>query len=101
MGQYLWVQAASGGAVAAQRQSGVIAEGRKADWVVLNRELCELSAVQEALLLDSAIFASNVNPVRDVMVNGRWLVKKGYHKEQAQAARDYQLLLKRVAHHGV
>jgi formimidoylglutamate deiminase len=40
------------------------------------------------LLLDALVFAGNENPVRDVMVGGRWLVSEGHHvAEHAVLAR--------------
>ena len=58
-----------------KRNTGELAVGKKADWVVLDQSIAELNSVSGDSLLDAAIFAANENPVKDVMVNGQWRVQ--------------------------
>ena len=48
-------------------------------------------------LLDSLVFAGNANPVQDVMVGGRWLVRDGRHRARAEVAGRYRAALRRLA----
>ncbi|MCO7227204.1 formimidoylglutamate deiminase [Pleionea sp. CnH1-48] len=97
VGDYLWTEAVAGGAQVANRGQGSIAVGEDANWVVLDRDVAELSAVAKESLLDAAIFAANENLVRDVMVNGTWRIENKHHAEWEQAQEDYRQMLKRLA----
>ena len=47
--------------------------------VVLDAKRPTLRGKSGDALLDVLVFAGNDNPVRDVMVGGRWLVEDGHH----------------------
>ena len=47
----------------------------------------------EELLLDAAVFAANLNPVRDVMVGGKWVVQEGRHLEEEAILQGFQAAL--------
>ena len=47
--------------------------------VVLDAKRPTLCGKSGDTLLDALVFAGNDNPVRDVMVGGRWLVEDGHH----------------------
>jgi formimidoylglutamate deiminase len=79
VGASLYRAALAGGAQAAGRDLGRIAVGARADLVVLDAEAPTLLGKAKDTLLDALVFAGNVNPVRDVMVGGRWLVEEGHH----------------------
>ncbi|MEA2781318.1 MAG: formimidoylglutamate deiminase [Rhodospirillaceae bacterium] len=79
VGGALYRAALAGGAQAAARDIGRIAPGARADLVVLDAEAPTLLGKSEDTLLDAVVFAGNVNPVRDVMVGGRWVVEDGHH----------------------
>ncbi len=79
VGAALWRGALGGGAKALGRPIGTLAPGARADLVVLDPERANLIGKKEDVLLDAAIFAGNENPVRDVMVGGRWVVREGHH----------------------
>ncbi len=88
VGETLYRAALAGGAQALARPIGRLAAGARADLVVLDPETPALLAKGTGHLLDAAIFAGNVNPVRDVMVGGRWLVQEREHAaEHAVQAR--------------
>jgi formimidoylglutamate deiminase len=79
VGAGLYRGALDGGAAALGRAIGTLAAGSRADLVVLDAERANLLGKSEDVLLDAAIFAGNENPVRDVMVGGRWVVQEGQH----------------------
>ena len=75
VGQNLWQRAAQGGAQSTHSNTGTLAVGKQADLLVLDPQQTRLFAHNEQHLLDSMIFASQQNPIQDVMVNGQWLLK--------------------------
>ena len=78
----LYLSALDGGARTSGRSIGRIAPGMRADLLVLDRNAAALAEVPPERLLDALVFAGNVNPVRHVMVGGRWRVRDGYHPER-------------------
>jgi formimidoylglutamate deiminase len=88
VGAALYRKALAGGAQALGREIGRLAPGARADLVVLDAENPILLGRTGDQLIDAFIFAGNVNPVRDVMVGGRWVVEEGRHAaEDAVRAR--------------
>jgi formimidoylglutamate deiminase len=88
VGTTLLTGALAGGAQALGRRIGRLVPGCRADLVVLDPEAPVLAGKQGERLIDAAIFAGNVNPVRDVMVGGKWVVEAGVHlAEHAVLAR--------------
>lgn len=96
VGRHLWTQAACGGAQSLGLEAGVIAPGKRADLLVLNDKLPALLGKDEDYLLDALVFAGNVNPVRDVMVGGRWVVRDGQHEAQEQVLARFAEVQKAV-----
>lgn len=93
VGLNLWQKAALGGAQSTNSNTGELAIGKQADFLVLNDSQLRLFAHDDEHLLDSVIFASQQNPVKDVMVNGQWTIRDGMHSlEQASAEKFAQLL---------
>jgi formimidoylglutamate deiminase len=88
VGRRLYTEALAGGAQALGRPIGALAVGRRADLLVLDPDHPAVATLPVERLLDAVIFAGNRNPVRDVMVGGRWVVEEGRHKdaERVQAA---------------
>lgn len=99
VGQNLWQQAAKGGAISTNSNTGSLALGKQADLLVLDSEKTKLFANANQHLLDSMIFASQQNPVLDVMVNGVWQIKAQQHVEQVQASDNFAKLLVRLSAH--
>jgi formimidoylglutamate deiminase len=88
VGQAMYARAAAGGARALARRAGAIAPGMRADLVVLNVTDPALAGQPVDTLLDAAVFGPSRQPVRDVMVGGRWVVRDGWHPcEEAVFAR--------------
>jgi formimidoylglutamate deiminase len=99
LGRHLWARAAAGGAQALGLASGRLEAGRRADLVVLDPEVPALAA-SGADALDAAIFAANRNPVQDVMVGGRWVVREGSHAQEAEIAARYRRTIARLSERG-
>lgn len=93
----LIARAASGGAQALGRNSGEIAVGRLADLVVLDSEHPALVGRRGDALLDAWVFSGNGNPVRDVMVAGRWVVQDGEHPNGPAIAHAFARTMHRLA----
>lgn len=90
--------ALAGGARALGRKIGRLAAGCRADLVVLDPQAPSLAGRSGERLIDAAVFAGNINPVRDVMVGGRWVVECGTHVgEAAVLARFRQVMAELVA----
>ena len=96
VGQNLWQQAALGGAQSTSSNLGELAVGKQADLLVLNDSKMALFANDSQHLLDSVIFASQQNPIQDVMVNGEWVIKGQQHLAQQQSELDFAALLARL-----
>jgi formimidoylglutamate deiminase len=95
VGQNLWQRAAIGGAQSTNSNTGSLAIGKQADLLVLDHNKTKLFANASQHLLDSVIFASQQNPVNDVMVNGVWQIKNQQHEAQAETSENFaQLLIK-------
>ncbi|WP_119168277.1 formimidoylglutamate deiminase [Algihabitans albus] len=89
VGAELFRGALAGGAQALGRPLGRLAPGSRADLLVLDPETPALIGLEGDPLLDALVFAGNVNPVRDVAVGGRWVVRQGRHTAEAQALRGF------------
>ncbi len=78
-GRHLLDAALGGGAQACGRRIGQIATGYRADFIVIDDQNPRLNGQNEDNLLDSWIFASTENPVSDVFVGGRQVIREGHH----------------------
>ena len=96
VGQRLWRQATVGGAQALGQATGSIAVGMRADFIVLNAEDPALAEQTEEFALDAAIFGPCRHPVRDLMSNGRWIVREGRHARESDVLRRYRAALARL-----
>ena len=88
VGEVLWAAALQGGAQA----SGVAPSGigARADLLVLDDASPLLAARDERSALDSFIFAGNTPLVRDVMVNGEWVVRSSRHRDEERIAARFR-----------
>lgn len=89
VGAELYRGALAGGAKALGRPIGQLAPGCRADLLVLDPETPALIGLEGDRLLDALVFAGNVNPVRDVAVGGRWVVREGRHAAEGRALQDF------------
>ncbi|NMP16224.1 formimidoylglutamate deiminase [Thalassotalea sp. Y01] len=93
VGQYLWHHTTKAGAMSTNSNCGELAIGKQADLLVLDESRNRLFANANKHLLDSMIFASQDNPIQDVMVNGQWQIKNGQHQQQAAIADAFAKVL--------
>ncbi|MEQ8665832.1 MAG: formimidoylglutamate deiminase [Rhodospirillales bacterium] len=98
-GAALYLSALMGGAQASARPVGAIAEGMRADVVVLDTGTSPLSGRQGDALLDAWLFAADHNPVSDVIVGGVPVVTGGVHAQEEIAEAGFQAALKRLQEH--
>ena len=96
VGHSLYAAAAAGGARALAQPIGAIAPGRRADLVVL--DVIERALIGQDIddILDAAIFGPCRQPVRDVMVAGRWVVRDGRHPRREAVLENYRTVLSRL-----
>ncbi|WP_085300941.1 formimidoylglutamate deiminase [Colwellia polaris] len=95
VGLNLWQKAAAGGAQSTNSNTGALAINKQADLLVLDDSQLRLFAHDDKHLLDSIIFASQRNPILDVMVNGQWIIRDTEHVlGQESAERFAQVLAK-------
>jgi len=97
VGANLWRKAALGGAQSTDSNTGELAVGKQADLLVLDVKQTQLFANSEQHILDSLIFASQQNPVRDVMVNGHWVILAGQHSCENDIAHSFSEILKTLS----
>ncbi len=81
-GRTLLEAALRGGAQACAHNSGALAVGKRADFIVLEDEHPLLIGRAADTVIDSWIFSGNSNPVRDVYVGGKHLIRNGQHAQQ-------------------
>ena len=87
---------ARNGARALGLATGALAPGRRADLIAIDTTLPALEGRFGDELLDALVFAGNVNPVRDVMVGGRWQVREGRHRERDPIRRRFAATLRAI-----
>ena len=96
-GARLYRAALAGGGRALGRSLGRIAEGCRADWLVLDGGHAALYGREGDALLDAFVFAGvGGNPVRDVMIGGRWVIREGRHALEEQIGEDFRRAMKRL-----
>ena len=105
VGETLWAEALFGGAQAAGVEIGVLEGGDpaaphaapRADLLVLDSGAPLLAARGVDAVLDTFLFAGNANLVRNVMVNGAWVVRDFRHRDEELIASRYRETLQRLA----
>lgn len=97
VGLNLWQKAAAGGAQSTNSNTGALAIGKQADLLVLDDSQLRLYAHDDKHLLDSVIFATQRNPVVDVMINGHWTILNGQHALEQSCADSFAKLLARLS----
>ncbi|MEO8743040.1 MAG: formimidoylglutamate deiminase, partial [Lysobacteraceae bacterium] len=76
---------------------GTLAQGQRADWIVLDDAAPELAARNDAQAIDSWLFSGNRNLVRDVHVGGGRVVRDGRHIDEERIATRYRDCVQRLA----
>jgi formimidoylglutamate deiminase len=103
VGEVLWKAALQGGAQA----SGIAHAGSNPGpdpgsgpgqaFLVLDDASPLLAARDERNVLDSFVFAGNTPLVRDVMVNGEWVVRGFRHRDEARIAARFRACVEKIA----
>lgn len=93
VGRYLYQGALEGGARALNRNTGKIAEGQQADWLILDENNPSLFSKKDDQILDAMIFASNINPIKDVMVSGKWVIRDSHHELESESLLAFRKVL--------
>ena len=76
--------------------SWLAANMSSADLVVLDSNHPSLIGRQSESWLDAYVFCSHGSPVRDVMVDGRWVIRNGRHALEESIAQRYQGALRQL-----
>jgi formimidoylglutamate deiminase len=89
VGTRLWADAARAGADALGQPAGAIEVGKRADFLVLDREHPSMLGGADDTALDRLLFAGGEAAIRDVMVGGRWVVKDRRHAKEEELRRGF------------
>jgi formimidoylglutamate deiminase len=96
VGRTLFDAALSGGAQALGQPVGRLAVGQRADWLVLDGNDPYIATASGDAILNRWLFAGSDRQIRDVMVNGRWVVREGQHAGQEQSNRAFTRVLREL-----
>ncbi|CAG8864282.1 8-oxoguanine deaminase [Pseudomonas fluorescens] len=96
IGRTLFDAALTGGAQALGQPVGALAVGRRADWLVLDGQDPYLATASADAILNRWLFAGGDRQVRDVMVNGQWVVRQGRHADEEESARAFAAVLREL-----
>ena len=96
VGRTLYDAALSGGAQALGQPVGELAVGKRADWIVLDGLDPYLATADGDNILNRWLFAGGDRQVRDVMVNGAWVVREGRHEGQEESAKAFAQVLQEL-----
>ncbi|MFJ7882078.1 formimidoylglutamate deiminase [Pseudomonas sp. NPDC096917] len=94
VGRTLYDAALAGGAQAMGQAVAGLAVGQRADWLVLDGNDPYLATAQDDAILNRWLFAGGDRQVRDVIVNGQWVVRDGRHADEEASSRDFTRVLK-------
>ena len=89
-GRILFDTALAGGEQASAQRGGALVAGRRADLVMLDSNCNALLGHGPQTALDGWILGGTQNPVRDVMVAGKWLIQDRTHPQEAQIKAAYR-----------
>ena len=96
VGRTLYDAALVGGAQAMGQAVAGLAVGQRADWLVLDGNDPYLATAQDDAILNRWLFAGGDRQVRDVLVNGQWVVRDGRHADEEVSCRDFTRVLREL-----
>ena len=94
VGRTLFDAALAGGAQAMGQPVAGLAVGQHADWIVLDGNDPYLATAHEDAILNRWLFAGGDRQVRDVLVNGKWVVREGRHADEIESSHNSARVLK-------
>ncbi|WP_339469178.1 MULTISPECIES: formimidoylglutamate deiminase [unclassified Pseudomonas] len=94
VGRTLFDAALDGGAQALGQPIGRLEVGKRADWLVLDGNDPYLATASEDGILNRWLFAGGDRQVRDVLVNGKWVVRDGRHAGEEESSRAFTQVLR-------
>lgn len=97
VGTALWRDTAAAGARALAQAAGLLAPGRRADFVVLDRDHPLLAGLSGPEQLDSFVLSHAAGMIDEVWIAGRRLVSGGRHAERDRLATGLPNLRARLA----
>ena len=96
VGRTLFDAALSGGAQALGQPVGQLAVGQRADWLVLDGNDPYIATASGDAILNRWLFAGSDRQIRDVMVNGKWVIREGQHAGQEQSNLEFARVLREL-----
>ncbi|KFE55819.1 formimidoylglutamate deiminase [Pseudomonas syringae] len=96
VGRTLFDAALAGGAQALAQPIGKLEVGQRADWLVLDGNDPYIATASGDGVLNRWLFAGGDRQIRDVMVNGKWVVREGHHAGEEQSSRDFAQVLREL-----
>ncbi len=96
VGRTLWDAALDGGAQALGQPIGRLEVGQRADWLVLDGDDPYIATASGDGVLNRWLFAGGDRQIRDVMVNGQWVVQQGRHAGEEQSNRQFAQVLREL-----
>ncbi|MEX5339908.1 formimidoylglutamate deiminase [Pseudomonas sp. I2] len=96
VGRTLYDAALAGGAQALGQAVGELAVGKRADWLVLDGQDPYLATASGDAIVNRWLFAGSDRQVRDVMVNGQWVVRQGRHGQEEESGRAFVEVLRQL-----
>ncbi|WP_426201822.1 formimidoylglutamate deiminase [Pseudomonas sp. TWP3-1] len=96
VGRTLYDAALDGGAQALGQPIGVLEVGKRADWIVLDGNDPYLATAKGDGILNRWLFAGGDRQVRDVLVNGQWVVRDGRHAAEEDSNRAFTQVLREL-----
>jgi formimidoylglutamate deiminase len=94
VGRTLYDAALDGGAQALGQPIGALQVGKRADWLVLDGNDPYLATASGDGILNRWLFAGGDRQVRDVLVNGQWVVRDGRHAGEEESNRAFTHVLR-------
>jgi formimidoylglutamate deiminase len=95
-GTFLCQAAWRGGSRALGLPLGRLAEGHRADWIVLDERHASIAGLPSDRWLDCFVFCDLGNPIRDVMVGGRWVIRDGRHALEDESSRAFGAAVREI-----
>lgn len=96
VGRTLYDAALMGGAQAMGQPIGVLEVGKRADWLVLDGNDPYLATASGDAILNRWLFAGGDRQIRDVMVNGRWVISDGRHADEDESNQAFAQVLRQL-----